>query len=126
MRRPYLVFFVAILHPFGSHDEALRGMADVVEGPATDQGQHRDWRGVEHPEVVWVDDQDLSNDVLKVPVRGSESQNVPETNPLQRSEQRVSMSGQGAVAGVPGERRVRQVSDGPIQDCILVAFDYDA
>ena len=36
------------------------------------------------------------------------------------------MGGQGAVAGVPGKRRVRQMSDGAIQDRILVAFDDDA
>jgi hypothetical protein len=112
--------------PFGSHDEALRGRTDVVEGPAADQGEHRDWRRVEHPQSVWLDDQGFSNQVVKVAMRGLESQDVSETNPLQRSEQRVSMGGQGAVAGVPGERRVWQVPDGSIQDRILVTFDHDA
>ena len=76
--------------------------------------------------IVWLDDQGVSNEVVEVAVRGPESQDVSETNPLQRSEQRVSMGGQGAVAGVPGERCVRQVADGPIQDRILVTFDHNA
>src|SRR5688572_2829790 len=101
-------------------------MADIHEGIAADQREHRVECGVEYPEILWFYDQRLANLVFKVAIRGRQTQEIAETDLLEWPEQRVAMRSQCAVAALPWERRLWEMADGAIQNRLAIAFDHDA
>src|SRR5262245_21996853 len=56
------------LQLLGLHDEAMRRVSDVRERVAGDERETDPWNRLEHPHVVWIDDECLQHAVRQAAV----------------------------------------------------------
>jgi hypothetical protein len=102
-------------HALGVHDEALRRVADVVEGIAGNQRQQvrAGWR--EHAQIVGLDNPRLTHPIAEISVQRAHAQLVAHPNVLQRPEQTIPMRRKCTVPPLPRLGRIRQVPDTQVQ-----------
>ena len=90
-------------HAFRVNDESPRCRADVVERIAGDQRQAGARRGIQHPQLVWLDNHLPNDAVTKRPAPCGETDFITWLNAPKRPEKGVTMSGQGGVSFLPGQ-----------------------
>ena len=100
-----------VRHAFRVNDEPPRRRTDVVERIAGDQRQRRSRRSIQHPQLVWLDNRVANDAVSKRPALCGEADFITCLNAPKRPKKGVTMSGQGGVSFLPGQRRVREMPD---------------
>jgi hypothetical protein len=103
------------------HDEALWRRPDEIERIARDERQGIGLQRAQDGQIRRLDNLRVTDEVVEVAARRLHGQAIADADVFQRPEQPVAMRGYGAIARLPGERRVGQMADGHLERLLIVA-----
>ena len=102
-------------------DEAPRRRTDVVERVTGDERQCVSVERAKHRHIRRLDNLRIAHLVFEIAAGGLHRQAIADADVSQRTEQTVAVRGDGTVARLPRQRRIRQVAHRHVERLLIVA-----